>query len=145
MFWLSSTLPSMFSLNLNDLRFSDSKGETCPGKGLVALQSLLTLKKDTRTFSFNKTFNYLLSITYGLCPGFWGAVPTLEVLLYDLRDYFEQNGYLKTLIRCICAKDGLEGGDWLPSVHFWLLKRELEVYISNWIRLFPKFVRPHLL
>ena len=57
--------------------------------------------------------------------------PGIIILIISPFDYFRLNGPLKVLISWTWGKEGMKGGGLVPSNEIWLLKRELEIIISD--------------
>ena len=68
----------------------------------------------------------------------WGFVKDIISRLFN---YTEQNGYFKTLIKCVLEINGRQGGrgDLLPLNPFWLIKSALALSISNQMSFFRSF------
>jgi hypothetical protein len=90
--------------------------------GLLAIQSLSTIKKGTSRFNFpiqlflfevstttlsiKKNLICPQSITYNPCPEGFEWVIILKDLISRTFNYVEQNGYLKIVIECVWINGG---------------------------------------
>jgi hypothetical protein len=113
---------------------------------LVALWSLLSLKKEPRTSNFQsnepppnfKTI-YALGKNLQHLPLGSGGSYRLQNFVISSLDYFEQNGYRKIVIRCIWGKECWEGLVVLRSLL--TLKKGTRTSDFQWNQGPPNFIR----
>ena len=86
---------------------------------------------------FYKNLKCPRDIPYNPCPEEYEGVLILKDIISGLLNYVRQNNYLEILTGSVWGNDGR--GGWLPSNHFWLLKKVQALSITNRLSLFRIF------